>query len=376
MTTLAIAGRALLADGASADATLRIEAGRIREIRPGLDPGADVRAAGWIAPGFVDLQLNGAYGLDFTADGRSVAEVARRITATGCTAFVPTIVTSAFEDYPRRLAEIEAAQAAGGARVLGVHLEGPYLNPARAGAHDAGLIRPVDPDEIAGWADHPLVKIVTLAPELPGALEAVQRLARRGVVVSAGHSAATFEQAVAAFEAGVQWGTHLFNAMSALGHREPGLPGALLAAAVPCGLIADGVHVHPAMVALACRAKGPAAICLVTDAMAALGMPPGMYRLGEREVRVDETAARLAGGTLAGSLLTMDSAVRNVVAFTGCAPAEAVRMAATTPADLLGLTHLGRLAPGCAADLVILDDRLSVAQTWVQGEIVYQRSEA
>lgn len=212
---------------------------------------------------------------------------------------------------------------------------------------------------------------MTLAPELPGALDAIKALRAKGVVVSAGHSNASFEEAIAAFNAGVGWGTHLFNAMSSLGHREPGLPGALLTSSVPCGLIADGIHVHPAMVKLAWSAKGAHRLTLVTDAMEAMGMPPGRYKLSDREVIVDATSARLADGTLAGSILRLDQAVRNVVEFTGCSLAEALTMASATPASVLGLERKGRIVAGGDADLVVLDNALHVTHTLVGGELVY-----
>ena len=258
------------------------------------------------------MQLNGAYGADFTNDGRAVASVAARLPETGVTAFVPTIITSPWAEYPNRLREVrEASRNLAGARVLGVHLEGPYLNPAKKGAHNPAFLRAPNVDEMLRWADES-VRMVTLAPELPGALDAIKALRARGIVVSAGHSNATCEQAMAGFDAGLGWVTHLFNAMRALGHREPGLPGATLTSPVPCGMIVDGIHTHPSIVKLAYRAKGASSLTLVTDAMEAMGMPPGRYRLSDREVIVDETSARLADGTLAGSILTMDQAVRNI----------------------------------------------------------------
>jgi N-acetylglucosamine-6-phosphate deacetylase len=214
---------------------------------------------------------------------------------------------------------------------------------------------------------------VTLAPELPGALDAVRALDERGIIVSAGHSNATFAEAQQAIAAGIRWGTHLFNAMHDLRHREPGLPAALLLSAVPIGLIVDGVHLHPAVVQLVYRLKGAGGITLVTDAMAAMGNAPGSYNLGGYTVNVDDTSARLPGGTLAGSILTMDGAVRNMLAQTGCTVAEALRMASSTPAALLGLEQKGRIAPGCDADLVLLDGGLRVQATLVRGELAYRR---
>jgi N-acetylglucosamine-6-phosphate deacetylase len=323
----------------------------------------------------IDLQVNGAYGFDFTNDASTVLEVAARLPATGVTAFMPTVITSRFESYPARLEEIGQAmqQASGGARVLGVHLEGPYLNPKRKGAHPQGYLRPIQLDEIRRWAEPEVVRIVTLAPELEGGLEAVQVLREMGKVVSAGHSDASYEQARAGFAAGINWSTHLYNAQSALQHREPGVMGAILLSDVPCGLIADGIHSHPAMVQLAWKAKGTAGIVLVTDCMAAMGMLPGRYELGHYAVIVDQISARLEDGTLAGSILRMDEAVRNMIVYSGCSLADAVQMASTVPARLMGLPNLGALVPGSAADIVVLSPEYEVTHTFIAGALAYQK---
>jgi N-acetylglucosamine-6-phosphate deacetylase len=371
--SLVLSGPTLLPDGSIREATLLIEGGSIAQVAPGLDPSADIIAKGCIAPGFIDLQVNGAFGVDLTNTGSAVGEVAARLPETGVTSFLPTIITSPFESYARLVGDIaEASRGATGAHVLGVHLEGPYLNPLRHGAHNVALLRDIDPDEVMRWAGSAGIRIVTLAPELPGALDAVRMLRSKGIVVSAGHSDATYAQAMAGFEAGITWGTHLFNAMSEFKHREPGLPGALLTSPVPCGLIADGIHVHPAAVRLAFRLKGADGMTLVTDAMEAMGMPPGRYTLGDRDVIVDTTSARLADGTLAGSILTVDQAVRNVVEFTGCSLAEAIAMATATPARVLGLEHAGRIVPGWDADLVVLNEALHVTHTVAAGQVVYE----
>lgn len=372
---LTLSGLTLLPGGEFAETTLQVADGKIVDLAPGLDAHADFFAEGYLIPGFIDLQINGAFGYDFTTDGGGVMAISESLPQFGVTAFLPTIITSPFENYPIRLREIgTASREAGGARPLGVHLEGPYLNPARVGAHSPEWLRPINLPEIRGWAFPSIVRLVTLAPELPGALEAIHYLQQRGIVVSAGHSEATFAEAMAAFEAGVGWGTHLFNAMSSLHHRAPGLAGALLTSPIPCGLIADGIHVHPTMVKLAYQVKGAQGITLVTDAMAALGMSPGAYRLAGHEVEVSASRTQLADGTLAGSLLSMDAAVRNMLAFSGCTLAEAVNMASHLPASLLGLNHKGLIAAGCDADLVILDNTLHVTRTFVAGRCVFETS--
>jgi N-acetylglucosamine-6-phosphate deacetylase len=377
MSDFTLSGPTLLAGGAIVPATIAIQGGRIARILPGLDMTADLVVEGVIAPGLLDLQLNGGFGYDFTTDGRTVAEVAARVPAYGVTGFLATVITSPQETYPRRLAQIaEAADAAPGARVLGVHFEGPYLSSRRKGAHDSSLFRAADAAEIARWASHPLVRMVTLAPELPGALAAVRQLRAVGVVVSAGHSDATFEQGMAALDAGVNMCTHLFNAMPELRQRAPGLAGAFLTVSTPCGIIADGAHVHPAMLRLAIQMKGASGIALVTDAMAAIGMPPGRYHLGDREVSVDGAVSRLVDGTLAGSILTMDLAVRNVVELAGCTPAQALTMASRTPARVVGLGKQGRLEAGCDADIAVFDASLHVTHTFVRGRLAFEAPRA
>jgi N-acetylglucosamine-6-phosphate deacetylase len=325
-----------------------------------------------LTPGLIDLQINGAFGHDFTDEPESTWEVGAQLTRSGVTAFLPTVITSPRErvEAAREVMRRGAPEEYSGAVPLGLHLEGPFLNPARRGAHDPAYLRFPDEEAVEGWSRENGVLLVTLAPELRGALEVIERLKERGVVVSAGHSMATAEEAKTGFEAGVRYGTHLFNAMPPLGHREPGLAGALLAARdVTVGLIADGIHVHPDVVALSWRAKGMERFNLVTDAMAALGMPPGTYKLGGRDVSVDALSARLEDETLAGSLLSLDQAVRNLAEFTGCEPAEAVFAATAVPAKLLGIDgEYGSIAPGMRADMALWTRDMQVVGTFVGGE--------
>ena len=375
IASLRLGGPTLLPDGSIRESTLELHNGLIAAIRSGVETGCDLQVNGVIVPGYIDLQFNGGFGFDITEAPASAAECAARLPQTGVTGFLPTIITAPLEEYPAAYPQIHDAQKnASGARILGLHLEGPYLNPLRKGAHRQEYIRSIDPDEVLAYCDTGLPTLVTLAAEQPGGLETVRRLRERGVIVSIGHTDATCEQAEAAFEAGVAWGTHLYNAMRPFTHREPGVIGALLASDVPCGIIPDGVHVHPAAVRAAYRAKGPAGLTLVTDAMQAMGMPPGKYNLACREVTVTGQDVRLSDGTLAGSILSMDAAVRNMMEFTGCSLAEAVQMASGTPARLLGLQdRLGEIRTGLQADLTILDQHLQVEACLIGGLLAYQR---
>ncbi len=328
-----------------------------------------------LAPGFIEMQFNGGFGADFTDDPTAIWRVAEGLPRYGVTGFLPTIITSPAEKVALGQRVVTAGRPAGfrGALPLGLHVEGPFLNPKKKGAHNPAYLRPPSLEAAAAWAPEAGVRLVSLAPELPGSLEVVRSLADRGVLVSAAHSMATYDEASAGFDAGIRYGTHLFNAMPALGHRDPGLPGALLAdERITVGLIADGIHSHPAIVKLVWQILGPGRLNLVTDAMAALGMAPGVHLLGDFEVTVDGTSARLADGTLAGSVLSLDQALRNLIAFTGCSLSEALATVTTTPARLLGLAHeRGRIAPGYVADLVLLTPDLHVQTTVVAGEVAY-----
>jgi N-acetylglucosamine-6-phosphate deacetylase len=292
--------------------------------------------------GLIDLQVNGAAGHDLTEEPEALWAVGEALAGYGVSGWLPTLVSPSWAIVERAQVALAGGPPAGyrGAAALGWHLEGPFLAPSRAGAHDPASLRAPDVGAVRDWSPATGVRLVTLAPELPGALEVANRLVAAGVVVSAGHSAATFDEAKSGFDAGIRAVTHLFNAMSPLDHRDPGLPGAaLLDDRVTIGLIPDGLHVHPAMVRLVRAVVGGDRLAIVTDAIAALGMAPGGYRLAGRDVVYDEAegSARLATGGLAGSVLSMDRAVRNLAEFTGCSETEARAAATTVPSRLLGI---------------------------------------
>jgi N-acetylglucosamine-6-phosphate deacetylase len=328
-----------------------------------------------LTPGFIDLQLNGGFGHDFTADPARIWDVAAHLPRYGVTAFLPTIITSPLATTQAAQAVLEAGPPAefAGSHPVGLHLEGPFLNPAKKGAHNPAYLQRPSQEWASAWSSEAYVRLVTLAPELPGALPLIRTLTRAGVTVSAGHSLATYAEAIESFEAGVRYGTHLFNAMPPLHHREPGLVGALLAdERLTVGIIPDGIHVHPALVKMAWEVCG-VRLNPVTDAMAALGMKPDTYQLGEQEVFVDQATARLGDGTLAGSILSMDAALRNLIRCSGSTLQDALPAVTSVPARLIGLEdHRGQIAPGYDADLVLLTPDGAVTATMVGGAFIYE----
>jgi N-acetylglucosamine-6-phosphate deacetylase len=365
--------------GVLAPGYLSVQGGVIAEVGEGPPPGEpdlDL-GTGLLVPGLVDLQVNGYYGVDLAdCDPDGWALVARRLPETGTTAFLPTFITAPVPTLATALRSAAKATEAvtAGARVLGVHLEGPFLSPARAGAHRRDWIVPPSPGAVAELleAGQGLLRLVTLAPEADGALAAIGTLAAAGVLVSVGHSDATAAEVAAGAAAGARMVTHLFNAQRGLHHREPGVVGqALTDPRLTSGLIVDLSHVSAAACAIA-FAAAPGRICLVTDAAACAGMPPGRYLLGGQPVDLPAGggAPVRPGGTLAGSALRMDQAVGNAVAV-GLGLPEAVAAASRIPADLIGRPDLGRLAAGAVADLAWLGDDLRTRATWVNGAQVY-----
>lgn len=354
--------RAALVDGAVVPGDVVIEDGVVTAVGAG-----PAGTGGLAAPGFVDLHVNGFAGVDFLAsDAAGYRDAARALAATGVVAFQPTFITSPVDVTLAALATAAGLPADDGPAVLGVHLEGPFLSPRWPGAHDPAHLRPVDPALVDALLGAGPVRAITLAPELDGGLELVARLTARGVVVSLGHTDADATTAKAAYDAGAQAVTHLHNAQRRWTARDPGVAGvSLVRPDVVVQLIADGVHLAPETILAAFATAGDRA-CLVTDAIEAAGQGPGAYRLGGQAVEVEGGVVRRPDGRLAGSLLTMDAAVRCAVAC-GVDPVRALRAAGEVPARLAGRRDLGVLRPGVPANLVVLDDELQVRRTLVRG---------
>jgi N-acetylglucosamine-6-phosphate deacetylase len=330
-----------------------------------------------VVPGFIDLQVNGACGRDITAEPAAMWAIGETLARHGVTAFLATIVSSAPSRVDGAIDAWHQAPAFAGAVPIGLHVEGPFLSPARAGAHRREQLRAPDAGEASTWTPEAGVRIVTLAPELPGALALVSQLSAREVVVAAGHTDADAAMGRAAVDAGVRYATHLFNAMRPLDHQAPSLAAALLDDdRVTIGLIADGLHVAPELLALVRRTVGPGRLSLVSDAMAGLDMAPGLMRLGDAEVLVGDDGARLADGTLAGAIAGLDVGLRTLAA-TGCGLDEALAAVTSTPARLLGLGEgRGRLEVGGRADITLLSESLDVAATLVAGEVAWSSEPA
>ncbi|MFT0868684.1 N-acetylglucosamine-6-phosphate deacetylase [Pseudomonas sp. CAM1A] len=344
---------------------LHLENGRIQAIEgTPCDPQANDLP--YLLPGFIDLHVHGGGGSDIMQGGEAFATIARTHRRFGTTSLLATTMTAPREELTRVLTELgeHLGQPRQGARILGVHLEGPYINPGKLGAqpnfaHQALL------DEVEEYLALAPIKVITIAPEVAGHLPLIQALSQRGIRLQLGHTLGSYEEGVAALEAGATSFTHLYNAMSPLHHREPGIVGAALAHARYAELIPDLLHVHPGAMRVALRSI-PCLYC-VTDSTAAAGMPDGEYRLGSHTVTKCLGGVRLPDGTLAGSTLTMDQALRNLVKI-GLPLAEASERLSRYPADYLGIADRGRLQPGAWADAVLLDRQLNLTAVMVEGE--------
>ena len=352
------------------ECTVTVTDGFISDVRTGVPApsNADVAVEGGVlAPGFIDLHVHALDGAGMLApDTADVAGLGRALVRRGVTSFAPTTVASPIDALARILATLPAVDQVVGARFLGAHLEGPWLSARRPGAQPLDHLVAPDVDELRRLLAAGAVAMVTVAPELPGGLELIKTARAAGVVVALGHSDATYDEARAGVAAGARHVTHCFNAMSPLHHRDPGMAGAALdLPGLTVEAIADGAHLHPAVVRLLWRSRGPAEICLVSDAVDFGG--------SERLQRGADGALRRPDGVLAGSGIGLDSAVRNVVGW-GIPLADALTMASTTPARTLGRDDIGRISVGAAADLVLLDRDLSVHTVVVAGTVAHQTS--
>lgn len=382
MTTLLIHNVRLIQDNEPTPGCILIQNGKIVSVDKEVDPSlADSHIDGkghLLIPGMIDLHIHGAEGFDMM-DGsiRSVEAVSKACARTGCTSFLATSVSSSLEDLLKMISNV--SQVAGrepGAQVAGIHIEGPYLNVKRKGMQNEQYLRHPDQDEMKFILEQSgsLIRMVTLAPELPGGIEMINFLKKRGIIPAIAHSDATYEEAIEAFRVGASHVTHCCNGMRPIHHRDPGL---ILAAFeenhVSVQAIVDNVHLHPAMVRLLYREKGPDKMVLITDALQAMGMGDGTYLFGGHEVRVSQGVAKLADGTLASSTVTMNEALAKTVQ-SGIPLKDAVVMATQTPANLLGLPYKGRLEPDADADLVLMNEQFEIIWTIINGEMVYRRT--
>jgi len=386
-------GDVVLPDRVLSEGTVIIDAGRIAVIEPGdVDMSGATRIDAsdcYVVPGFIDVHVHGVEGLDTLDEGDAVGQIASRLPRYGVTAFCPTTVAcppGELRTFLDQVRDARVAAARGLARVLPAHLESNFISAEYRGAQPGSCLRTPDAGHAMGndgdfsareildaiAASRPDVGIVTLAPELPGGLDLVRSLVTAGHRVSLGHSGADFDTAVAAIEAGARHATHLFNRMTPMTHRAPGLVGAVLSREeIAAELICDAYHVHPAMCRLAIAAKGAEGVMAITDGTGASGLPVGAFaRLGGRRIEARSEAAFLEEGTLAGSTLTMDRAFRTLITRCGSSVVEAATMCSTTPARELGLTGFGVIAVGAAADLAVLDRGFRVVRTFIGGEQV------
>ncbi len=366
----------LLLDHRIVEGELWVQGGKIVPPQSTADREIDARGK-ILAPGYIDLQINGGFGCDFSRNPENVGVVAKQLLQYGVTSFLPTVISSSPEQYKEVLPLLQPRSLGKqGAAILGIHLEGPFFPSSCCGAHRkefllSDLAHMNSPETVYG--DLSGVKLVTLAPELPGALRIVEELKRRSVVVSAGHSAASFEQMKEGIKAGIGLATHLFNAMTPYHHRNPGIIGsALIDPSLPYSLIVDGVHLSPEAVLLCWRCN-PQGLILISDATEALGLPDGNYQLGTLEIESRAGQIYLAGTrTIAGSCLDLAKAVRMFRAITQCSIAEALEAASLKPAQLIGIYPAkGTLETGADADFIVLSDELAVLSTYIGGELAW-----
>jgi len=381
MRTLLTGGKIVTPSETLEEHTLLVEDGKILSLvkgKPPARPGDQViDAAGrWVAPGYIDIHVHGAVEADtMDATPDALQSMARFFASRGVTSYYPTTMSGWPEPIQAAIENVAACpQPEDGAQHLGVHVEGPYLDVTYKGAQPETYLRDAAPTEYERWLATGVVKLVTIAPERDGSLAFIDRGVAAGVEFAAGHSAASYEQVVEAADHGLRQGTHTFNGMLGLHHRRPGTVGGILIDdRIYAQVIADGIHTHPAIVKLIVRAKTPARTILITDAIRAAGCADGEYELGGEPAIVKNGIVRNKAGNLAGSTLTLDAAVRNVMAFTGLSFEEVLPMATSVPAEAMHLAgKKGVLQPGADADIILLDELLNVRLTLVEGQVVCQ----
>lgn len=365
-----------------------VEKGRIREIVNKEDistptlTGAEVIEGKdkYIVPGYIDIHVHGGGGSDvMDGDYEAINQIAISHSHFGTTSFLPTTMTMSKDKIIRSLRSICEAVKKGtaGSEILGIHMEGPYINPEKKGAQKEEDIRKISIDEFSEFnqASGNLIRLVTIAPEMPGAIGLIKYLYEQGIITSVGHTNATYVQTQAGIRAGLSHVTHTFDAMRGLHHREPGVVGAALTSPeLTVEIIADGIHIHPIVLKILTKIKEDEKVVLITDAMRAAGLKEGTYDLGGQEVIVTKGQARLKDGTLAGSVLTMDKAVKNMVNKIGIQLPKAIQMASYNPAKSIGIENKkGSIEPGKDADIVILNKNLETELTMVAGKVVYRR---
>lgn len=328
----------------------------------------------YLSPGFIDIHIHGCKGFDTMDDDRScINRISQNIASTGVTAFLPTTMTMEFEKIESSIRHIsESKKECSGAEILGCHLEGPFISKRYKGAQNDAYIQEPDFARIRDYID--IIKRVTIAPELRGSMDFIKACKANGIAVSIGHSDASYEKAMEAIQNGADSFSHLFNAMSPLHHRNPGAVGAAMDSLASCEIIADNIHLHPATLRIIFKLKGSDNLILITDAMRACLMGEGEYELGGQTVIVRNGEARLASGELAGSVLTMNRAIKNIIYNTGANLVDAIKMAALNPAEALGIaSKKGSIRPGKDADMVIFDENIEIYNTFVGGNEVYRR---
>jgi N-acetylglucosamine-6-phosphate deacetylase len=381
MAVQVLRGKVILADRVLEPGLVVVEEGAIAAVAEDsrYAPTEDLGAR-YIAPGFIDLHTHGIAGADtMDATQESLSLMTQRFAAHGVTGFLPTTVTQSLAltleamGQVQRYMQSQERREPAGARVLGIHLEGPWISAQYKGAQNEQYITSPTEESVRQILGHDdgTIKIVSLAPELTGAERAIEMLRRRGIYISVGHTGASYERVLQAIELGATHVTHCFNAMTPLHHRHPGVVGAaLLRDELYVELIADGVHVHPDVMRLLLRLKGPERVMLVTDSMSAAELPDGTYALGGQDVLVEQGQARLRDGTLAGSTLTLDRAVSNIVHLCGLPVNEAMYMASAAPASAIGLgDRKGRISAGYDADFAVLDTNLRPVRTMLGGHL-------